>query len=192
MCAACGTAHDGTYHRLWTCPAVADLRSNLDQTVLEAVPQLPLVSSIHGWNLLSSFHDDWLRYLDGIPRAFPDSLVSLSSPCVDIFTDGSCQWNRTTFAFAGWSVVLASPPEVDPHPLNFRVIAAGGSSLESSNQPIVQNSMPCWLLPLMPKSLVLLPGFGLIVVAWLPILGFMLGDVSDLNQIILMLICGLH
>ena len=123
-CAACGITHDNVFHRLWKCPAVSDLCSALDPELLHIVDQLPLVASVHGWTLVSPFQDAWLKYLDDLPRELPPSLVPLRHQCVDLFTDGSCFWNRTSYALASWSVVLAGNPSMQVNPHDFRIVAA--------------------------------------------------------------------
>ena len=124
-CAACGLAHDSAFHRLWECVGMEDFRSALPQDVLDIVPQLPVVATVHGWTLSSPYADAWLNYLDSLTRVFPEPFVSLSDRCVDLFTDGSCMWNRTSYAVAGWSVVLGCSPSLSPDPQLFKIVGAG-------------------------------------------------------------------
>ena len=124
LCAACGCSQDCAYHRLWECPSVADLRAAIDLDILDAIPRLPSALSVHGWTLASPVHGAWLNYLDNLPRYMPVPLVPLNAPCVDLFTDGSCFWNRTSYAVASWSVILGSSPSLVPDPSAFQIVAA--------------------------------------------------------------------
>ena len=170
LCAACGSAQDSVYHRLWNCPVVNDLKAMLEPDLCEIVPHLPLAASVHGWTLESAHQIAWLQYLDGLNREIPAPLVPLDGPCVDLFTDGSCFWNRTSYAVASWSVVLAGNPSLELDHEACKIVAA------DALPGVIQSAYRAELYALLVaatfiQQLVWWVGFGLIVLIWLLPLG---------------------
>ena len=125
QCRFCGEP-DSVFHRLWTCPASADLRDRMDPTVLEFHQSFPAVLSVHGWTLKSPYWLEWLRYLDALSSGIPSPCRSLpSGGIVDLFTDGSCYWqHESRYRLAAWAVVLAPPLDFSPDPQGCHVLAA--------------------------------------------------------------------
>ena len=127
LCAGCG-ARDSLEHRFWSCPMSGSLRASLPSPVLEIVPVLPDILTLHGWTLQSSVHDAWCRYLLSIPDP-PRFIQGLPWPVcgvVDLFTDGSCLWPvEGDFRLAAWSVCYSAPASVDASAFQSHVVAAG-------------------------------------------------------------------
>ena len=92
-CPECGS-DDSLAHRLWECPFVADLRSNLPPELAVMIASLPP-----------------LQYLSSIPSIVPSAACELGDqPILDLFTDGSAMWPREhRYRIASWAVVEASP-----------------------------------------------------------------------------------
>ena len=123
-CLLCGQA-DSSWHRLWTCPASAELRAALPEGFMSQVDEAPLVLSVHGWTLRSPVAVQWLQYLDGLPREPP--LPEVAPPCsiLDLFTDGSCLFpTDPDCRVAAYAVVHAAPFTLDYTHLSFRPLVA--------------------------------------------------------------------
>lgn len=123
-CALCGQL-DSAWHRLWECGNSAPLRQSIPEDILAQVVAAPLVVSVHGWTMRSSYESRWLRYLDAIPRDFP--LPVRAPPCqiLDLFTDGSCLYPQDPACrLAAFSVIHAAPFCLDYAPASFKPLVA--------------------------------------------------------------------
>ena len=123
-CPLC-SSDDGYYHRLWTCPGTAALRSQVPAEVVAVVSVLPLPLSVHGWDLRPPTVESWLRYFCSLPEAALPSDLLPGAPVVDLFTDGSCWWPATEFRLASWSVVVSAPPCLDMSARSTWVLGSG-------------------------------------------------------------------
>ena len=123
-CLLCGEA-DSSWHRLWTCSASASLRAGLPEGFIDLVSRAPLVVSVHGWTLRSAVSDQWLEYLNGLPRDPPLPDVSPPHAILDLFTDGSCLFpTDPDCRLAAFSVVHGAPFSLDYTHRNFRPLVA--------------------------------------------------------------------
>ena len=88
LCTLCGEL-DSLHHRLCVCSSSQSLGDALPSNVLEVIPSLPEVLSLHGWTLRSEYRDAWFRYLCSLPQE-PVFQWPADLPVVlDLFTDGS-------------------------------------------------------------------------------------------------------
>ena len=123
-CVACG-ACDSAYHRYWSCPSTADLRSRLDVEVLNAIPTLPEVATVHAWSLQPSTTNDWAHYLSQLPPIQIPQVARCPGLIWDLFVDGSCYWpEHAQFRVAAWSVVVAPTLAVSPQASDCQVLQA--------------------------------------------------------------------
>lgn len=111
-CQFCGCL-DSEFHRLWVCPASANLRELLPPVVRDFASQFPQVLSVHGWTLASPFYTCWTSALLALSSAVPRPLSCLvPGAIVDLFVDGSCLWqDQVHYRLASWAVVRAAPLE---------------------------------------------------------------------------------
>ena len=101
---------DSAWHRLWECEGSSALRHEIPSDILVQVLTAPLVVSVHGWTLRSCFEQQWLRYLDDLPRDFPLPQTRPPSRILDLFTDGSCLYpSDPACRIAAFSVIHAAP-----------------------------------------------------------------------------------
>ncbi len=125
LCCKCGGG-DSLFHRYWECPWVADLRSQMEQHVLNLVPDLPQCLTTHSWSIRSPTLEDWWKTLVSLQDAVVAPLLDLKGTGhLDFFTDGSCFWgDEPSWRLAAWSVVLASPCSPDPSAWSAELVGA--------------------------------------------------------------------
>ena len=140
-CRMCGQP-DSVYHRLWTCEASADLRAQLEDSVIRYFDVFPQVLSVHGWTLCSPYWTEWLGYLMSLSVGIPPPNQALpEGQIVDLFTDGSCFWPcESRYRLAAWSVVLAAPLDFAPCSSQCSVLAAAplGGVCQSASRAELQ------------------------------------------------------
>ena len=100
---------DSRFHRFWQCEHFAWARTEVPDSLLNEVCNLPEAVTCFGWDLSPSTMFDWWHYFVSLPpqpalREAPRELP------LHLFTDGSCFYQSLPhLRFAAWAVVLASP-----------------------------------------------------------------------------------
>ena len=124
-CTACGQK-DSLHHRFWECLATMPHRQAMDQSVLEILPELPEVLTVHGWTLRSGLEGWFYNYLQQLDASVPNASAVPVGTVIDIFTDGSCLWpTESCFRLASWAVCLAGEPGQTASPNDTVILGSG-------------------------------------------------------------------